>query len=46
MPTRRKLVFVVDDDPGMVKALRRLLRQHAYEPITFPCAQASKAIPI
>jgi len=46
MPIRnRKLVLVVDDDPGMLKALRRLLRQHAYEPITFSCAQAFKSHP-
>jgi FixJ family two-component response regulator len=36
------LVLVVDDDPGMLKAVQRLLRQHAYEPITFLSAQAFK----
>jgi FixJ family two-component response regulator len=36
------LVLVVDDDPGMLKAVQRLLRQHAYEPILFSSAQAFK----
>ena len=35
----RNLVLVVDDDPGMLKGIRRLLRQHAYEPILFSCAE-------
>jgi len=30
---------VVDDDPGMLKGIRRLLRQHAYEPILFSSAE-------
>ena len=34
------IVLVVDDDPGMLKAVQRLLRQHAYEPILFSSAQA------
>ena len=34
------IVLVVDDDPGMLKAVQRLLRQHAYEPIVFSSAQA------
>ena len=38
-----KIVLVVDDDPGMLKAVQRLLRQHAYEPIAFSTAQAFKA---
>jgi FixJ family two-component response regulator len=38
----KNLVLVVDDDPGMLKAVQRLLRQHAYEPILFSCAQAFK----
>jgi FixJ family two-component response regulator len=41
MPNR-KLVLVVDDDPGMLKCVQRLLRQHAYEPIVFSSAQAFK----
>jgi FixJ family two-component response regulator len=38
----RDLVLVVDDDPGMLKAVRRLLRQHAYRPILFSSAEAFK----
>ena len=29
------IVLVVDDDPGMLKAVQRLLPLHAYEPILF-----------
>ena len=39
MPNQ-KLVLVVDDDPGMRKGIRRLLRQHAYEPVLFSSAKA------
>ena len=38
----RPLVLVVDDDPGMLEGVERLLRQHAYEPILFSCAEAFK----
>ena len=38
----RNLVLVVDDDPGMLKGIRRLLRHHAYEPILFSSAEAFK----
>jgi FixJ family two-component response regulator len=38
----RNHVLVVDDDPGMLKGIRRLLRQHAYEPILFSSAEAFK----
>src|SRR5258705_2870515 len=41
MPNRN-LVIVVDDDPGMLKGVQRLLRRHAYEPILFSSAQAFK----
>lgn len=37
---KRKLVFVVDDDPGMLRGMRRLLRQHGYDSISFPSADA------
>ncbi|MBR1155652.1 response regulator transcription factor [Bradyrhizobium sp. JYMT SZCCT0428] len=37
-----KVVLVVDDDPGMLRAVQRLLRRHAYEPIVFSSAQAFK----
>ena len=42
MPNRN-LVAVVDDDPGMLRAIKRLLRQHDYEPILFSSAQAFKS---
>jgi FixJ family two-component response regulator len=42
MPNRN-LVVVVDDDPGMLRGVERLLRQHAYEPILFSSAQAFKS---
>ena len=39
----QNLVLVVDDDPGMLKGIQRLLRQHAYEPVPFSSAQAFKS---
>jgi FixJ family two-component response regulator len=42
MPNRN-LVLVVDDDPGMLRGVQRLLRQHAYEPILFSSAEAFKS---
>ena len=42
MPNR-KLVLVVDDDPGMLKCVKRLLQQHAYEPILFSSARTFKS---
>ena len=36
----RNLVFVVDDDPGMLKGVKRLLRQCGYDSILFPSAEA------
>jgi FixJ family two-component response regulator len=39
------LVLVVDDDPGMLKAVERLLRQHDYESIAFSSVQAFKNHP-
>jgi FixJ family two-component response regulator len=39
----RNLVLVVDDDLGMLRAVKRLLRQHDYEPILFSSAQAFKS---
>jgi FixJ family two-component response regulator len=35
-----KLVFVVDDDPGTLRGLKRVLRQHGYESLLFPTAEA------
>jgi FixJ family two-component response regulator len=36
----RKAVFVVDDDPSMLKGMRRLLKQHGYDTVPFETAQA------
>ena len=41
----RNLVFVVDDDPSMLKCVQRLLRLHAYEPLLFSSAEAFKKYP-
>jgi FixJ family two-component response regulator len=38
----RNLVLVVDDDPGILEGLQRLLQLHAYEPILFSSANAFK----
>ena len=42
MSKDRNLVLVVDDDLGMLRSIKRLLRQHDYEPILFSSAQAFK----
>ena len=39
----RNIVLVVDDDPGVLKGVQRLLRQHGYEPILFSSAEAFKS---
>src|SRR5258708_37125244 len=39
MPNR-KLIFVVDDDPGMLRGVKRLLREHGYDGVLFPSAEA------
>jgi FixJ family two-component response regulator len=36
----RKLVFVVDDDPSMLRSVARLLRQFGYASLLFPSAEA------
>jgi FixJ family two-component response regulator len=41
--SNRNRVLVVDDDLGMLRAVKRLLRQHDYEPILFSSAQAFKS---
>jgi FixJ family two-component response regulator len=41
MPNR-KTVLVVDDDPGILRSVQRLLQQHDYEPILFSSALAFK----
>lgn len=33
-------MFVVDDDPGMVRSVRRLLREHGYDSMSFSSADA------
>ena len=38
--SKRKLVFVVDDDPGMLRGLQRLLREHGYDSMSFSSAEA------
>src|SRR5437588_4050862 len=35
---RRNLVFVVDDDPGTLRGVHRLLREYGYESVLFPSA--------
>ena len=37
---KRKLVYVVDDDPSMLRGVRRLLREHGYESVLFASADA------
>jgi FixJ family two-component response regulator len=39
----RNIVLVVDDDPGVLKGVQRLLRAHPYEPILFSSAEAFKS---
>jgi FixJ family two-component response regulator len=36
----RDLVFVVDDDPGMLRSVARMLRQFGYASLLFPSAEA------
>jgi len=38
----RKAVFVVDDDPSMLKGMRRLLKQHGFDAVPFETAKALK----
>jgi FixJ family two-component response regulator len=39
MPTYRKLVVVIDDDPSLRNALCRQLRAAGYSAMAFPCAE-------
>jgi DNA-binding NtrC family response regulator len=39
LPNRNR-VFVVDDDPGMLRGVKRLLRQHGYDSVLFASAEA------
>jgi FixJ family two-component response regulator len=36
----RNLVLVVDDDVAVLRAVKRLLRQHGYDSVLFPSAKA------
>ena len=38
--SKQKTVFVVDDDPGMLRGVKRLLRAHGYDSVLFESAQA------
>jgi FixJ family two-component response regulator len=38
--SKPKLVFVVDDDPGMLRSVQRLLREHGYDCVPFSSAAA------
>jgi FixJ family two-component response regulator len=37
---KRNVVFVVDDDLGTLKGLKRLLREHGYDSVVFSSAEA------
>ena len=39
MPNQ-SVVFVVDDDPDMLRGVKRLLRQYGYDSVLFPSAEA------
>ena len=41
MPNNKR-VFVVDNDPGMLRGVARLLTQHGYDPVLFASAEAFK----
>jgi FixJ family two-component response regulator len=38
LPNRKK-VYVVDDDPSILRGLRRLLREHGFEAVLFDTAE-------
>ena len=38
--SNRNVVFVVDDDPGMLMSLKRLLRTNGYDSVLFSSAKA------
>ena len=38
--SRQKLVLVVDDDPNMLRGMKRLLKEHGYDSVLFPSADA------
>lgn len=38
--SNRKVVFVVDDHPGTLRGVKRLLREYGYDSVLFPSAAA------
>jgi CheY-like chemotaxis protein len=41
--SNRELVFVVDDDPAMLRGVARVLKQHGYDTILFASAEAFRS---
>jgi FixJ family two-component response regulator len=41
--SKQKLVFVVDDDPGILRGIKRLLREYGYDSLLFQSAKAFQA---
>jgi len=41
--SKRKAVFVVDDDPGMLRGLKRLLREYGFDAVLFDSAEAFRS---
>jgi FixJ family two-component response regulator len=39
----RNVVFVVDDDPGMLMSVKRLLREHGFDSVLFSSAKAFRS---
>jgi FixJ family two-component response regulator len=37
---KRKVVYIVDDDPSMLRGVKRLLHEHGYESVLFASADA------
>jgi DNA-binding response OmpR family regulator len=37
---KRRTVYVVDDDPSMLRSVRRLLRAHGFQSVPFDTAEA------
>ena len=40
LSSHKRAVFVVDDDPGTLRGVKRLLREHGYDCVLFPSAEA------
>jgi FixJ family two-component response regulator len=38
--SNRKTIFVVDDDPGMLRSIKRLLREYGFDAVLFDSAEA------